>query len=69
MSDPARYTDGSTDDLSEDLDVIADALAAPGASTRFLRNCRDCGGSFWSDTDQVGSKWLELCPGCLRWET
>jgi uncharacterized SAM-dependent methyltransferase len=26
---PTRYTDGSTDEMSEALDVIADLLAAP----------------------------------------
>lgn len=32
--EPARYSDGSVDDTSRALDVVADALAAPGVEER-----------------------------------
>lgn len=40
MSDPARYTDGSTDQASRSLDVIADALVPIEHAEKYLTGAR-----------------------------
>lgn len=62
---PTRYTDGSTDELSEALDVIADALAAPADPRSKITVCRECMAVF-STTIDSASKWGTVCTPCLR---
>lgn len=62
---PTTYVDGSTDELSEALDVIADALAAPYDSGRQVRLCRECMAVFVT-TVRSESKWGACCEPCLR---
>jgi hypothetical protein len=65
MSEPARYPDGSQDDTSRNLDVIADALAAPVTSRRRITVCRECTAVFLTSIDSR-TKWGTVCDPCLR---
>jgi hypothetical protein len=57
------YPDGSTDDTSEKIDAISNALFLGGEM--YVVVCRDCEAFFWTRMLQTGSKWRELCPSCL----
>jgi hypothetical protein len=57
MSDPLRYPDGSTDEVSEALDLIADLAAS--------RICRECEALFIPAV-RSDTKWGTVCGPCLR---
>jgi hypothetical protein len=54
---PTRYTDGSTDETSEALDLIADLAAS--------RVCRECEALFIPAV-RSDTKWGTVCGPCLR---
>jgi hypothetical protein len=62
---PTRYPDGSTDETSEALDVIADLLAAPADPRRRVTACRECMAVFAPSVDSA-TKWGTVCGPCLR---
>lgn len=59
-SERATYPDGGTDETTEALDVLADALSG------YVRRCRECGAEFHARVPSAGSKWTDCCGPCLR---
>lgn len=60
-SERATYPDGSTDETTENVDVLADVLSVDG----YVRTCRECGDQFVTQIPSNGTKWTDTCGFCL----
>ena len=58
-SERAMYPDGSEDEATDVINVLADALAG-------ARVCRECGSLFATRVPSSGNKWTDCCAPCLR---